>query len=271
MPCGRSVLAAYHRRFPKTGFEMSAARVLVVDDEPVVLELVSRMLSHKGYQVITTGSPRQALKIVRENPPIDVVVSDICMPEMQGPELVSEVTKISPQTARVLMTGGIVNPAEMPSGVQVLHKPFSLEVLISAIEAALARSAQLSNEFARARQERAQLRSQKEELLLECQEIIYDTRNTIQRSRALIEGQDGAPRKAVPSTGQESEVTTLTSREIEVLKLIVAGLTSKKIAHRLGIAFKTVVAHRSHIMTTLHIHNEVDLLRYAIRQKLIEP
>ena len=62
----------------------------------------------------------------------------------------------------------------------------------------------------------------------------------------------------------------LTPRETEVLKLIAEGLSSKQIAARLGIAFKTAVSHRTCIMDKLAIHEVAGLVRYAIAQKLIE-
>src|SRR5690242_3362370 len=66
----------------------------------------------------------------------------------------------------------------------------------------------------------------------------------------------------VSATGPEE---SLTSREVEVLKLIANGLSTKEIAHSLGIAFKTAACHRSRIMAKLDIHNVANLTRYAIR------
>ena len=63
----------------------------------------------------------------------------------------------------------------------------------------------------------------------------------------------------------------LTPRETEVLKLIAEGNSSKQITARLGISFKTVVSHRSRIMGKLGIHEVASLVRYAVREKLIEP
>jgi DNA-binding NarL/FixJ family response regulator len=80
----------------------------------------------------------------------------------------------------------------------------------------------------------------------------------------------GRPPQSLPQEPAAS-VEVLTSREIEVLKLIAEGLTTKKIAQQLGVSFKTVVAHKSHIMNKLDIHSSVLLTRYAIRRKLIEP
>jgi two-component system, NarL family, response regulator NreC len=58
---------------------------------------------------------------------------------------------------------------------------------------------------------------------------------------------------------------------MEVLKLIAGGNSSKQVARSLGISFKTAVCHRSRLMQKLDVHETASLVRYAIRQKLIEP
>jgi PAS domain S-box-containing protein len=63
----------------------------------------------------------------------------------------------------------------------------------------------------------------------------------------------------------------LTRRQREIVVLIATGKTNKEIAALLGIHFKTVVAHRSHIMRRLNIHETAGLTRYAIRKGLIQP
>jgi DNA-binding CsgD family transcriptional regulator len=65
--------------------------------------------------------------------------------------------------------------------------------------------------------------------------------------------------------GQHGTVDKLTSREVEVLKLIATGLSTKEIARSLGIAFKTAACHRSRIMAKLDIHDVANITRYAIR------
>ena len=54
---------------------------MVVDDDAMMLASVSRMLSRQGYEVLPASGPRQALEIVRTPPPIQLVVSDVEMPE----------------------------------------------------------------------------------------------------------------------------------------------------------------------------------------------
>ena len=63
----------------------------------------------------------------------------------------------------------------------------------------------------------------------------------------------------------------LTPRETEVLMLIAEGLTTKRISQQLGISFKTAACHRYRLMDKLDVHETAGLVRYAIRQKLIEP
>jgi DNA-binding CsgD family transcriptional regulator len=63
----------------------------------------------------------------------------------------------------------------------------------------------------------------------------------------------------------------LTAREIEVLCLIAEGCSTKQVAVRLGIAFKTAVSHRTRLMHKLEIHDAATLVRYAIGSGLITP
>ena len=63
----------------------------------------------------------------------------------------------------------------------------------------------------------------------------------------------------------------LTSRELQVLKLIATGLSSKEIAATLGIKFKTVVCHRTRVMQKLDLHGTAELTRYAVHHQLVPP
>ena len=74
---------------------------------------------------------------------------------------------------------------------------------------------------------------------------------------------------AHPQPDDRGADSVLTPREREVLRLIAAGQTSKEIAGTLGIAFKTAVCHRTHLMAKLGIHETAGLVRYAIRHGLV--
>jgi DNA-binding NtrC family response regulator len=123
--------------------EMATATVLVVDDDPLFLDAVSKSLSRNSYRLLIAHGPREALVIARHKSPIDVVISDVWMPTMSGPELVRTLAQIIPETAFILMTGGLVDSACTMPDVPHLRKPFSRVSLITAVEAAIARSVEL--------------------------------------------------------------------------------------------------------------------------------
>ena len=64
---------------------------------------------------------------------------------------------------------------------------------------------------------------------------------------------------------------SLTTREVDVLRLIAQGFSTKEIAQRLGISFKTVVCHRSHMHEKLGVHESASLVRFAVRCGLVPP
>ena len=70
---------------------------------------------------------------------------------------------------------------------------------------------------------------------------------------------------------RREELELLTPRELEVLKLIAEGHSSKEIATTLVLSIKTVESHRANILSKLGMRDRVDLTRYAIRRGLIEP
>ncbi|NNF03840.1 MAG: response regulator, partial [Rhodothermales bacterium] len=109
-----------------------AACVLVVDDEPMVRNVVERLLSLRGHTVISAGSGREALDLMKERE-FDIVFTDQGMPEMSGRELAHHIARSYPDTPIVLLTGDTdlaVDPAEIR---EVLRKPFRAEDLAAAI------------------------------------------------------------------------------------------------------------------------------------------
>lgn len=85
-------------------------------------------------------------------------------------------------------------------------------------------------------------------------------------SRVLLDSYLHPSHSAVPSAPRE-----LTPREREVVQLIAEGNSSKEIADRLGISEKTTETHRANLMRKLNIHSVSEIVRYAIRNRMIEP
>jgi PAS domain S-box-containing protein len=118
-------------------------RVLLVDDDPLVLEAISRLLARAGVSVAAHNSPTEALKAFESSPQaFDVVVSDISMPGMTGLELVSRLRRTDPRVPVILCTGyGGPDGAERAQSLGVhalLDKPVTARELRSAISSALA-------------------------------------------------------------------------------------------------------------------------------------
>lgn len=117
--------------------------ILLVEDEDPVRAVNSRALSARGYTVLEAASGLEALAIVRDNAqPIDLVVSDVVMPEMDGPSLLREVRKHQPHL-KVIFVSGYAEDAfrkNLPEGeaFNFLPKPFSLKQLVETVKKTMA-------------------------------------------------------------------------------------------------------------------------------------
>jgi DNA-binding NarL/FixJ family response regulator len=97
-------------------------------------------------------------------------------------------------------------------------------------------------------------------------ELRSDLRSTVKEIKARTEEALQVTANLVESSEQ---LQRLTERERSVLALIAGGYSSKQLAWRLGISFKTAICHRTHIMEKLNIHDAPGLTRFAIRHRLI--
>ncbi len=117
------------------------ATILLVEDEEAVRAFGARALKTRGYTVLEAGSGIEALEVAESNPgKIDLVVSDVVMPEMDGPTMFGELRKRG-ITAKVIFVSGYAEDAfarNLPEGEEFgfLPKPFSLKQLIEAVKAA---------------------------------------------------------------------------------------------------------------------------------------
>jgi two-component system, cell cycle sensor histidine kinase and response regulator CckA len=117
--------------------------VLVVDDEPIVLNLCRRMLEFGGYRVLTAGGGNEALQLLQGNTQrIDLALLDVIMPAMNGIELANLLRQASPGI-RIVLTSGF-GPKEIgrvagdAQPYRIIWKPFKTESLVRMIENALA-------------------------------------------------------------------------------------------------------------------------------------
>jgi CheY-like chemotaxis protein len=110
-------------------------RVLVVDDEPLVLELTRSHLEELGWQVLTASGAGEALRMLAPDQRIDLLITDVQMPRMNGYEL-AEHAKRMHRDLKIILASGL----ETARGLPLLRKPFSREQLAAAIYQATRRS-----------------------------------------------------------------------------------------------------------------------------------
>jgi signal transduction histidine kinase/FixJ family two-component response regulator len=125
---------------------METPTIFVVDDEPGIALLCSRLLTRAGYKAETQTNPREAIEYLKENK-IDLLLVDIRMPEVDGFEVIQHAQRLQPDAAVLIMTGhGTVETAirALRQGVDgLILKPFSKgSELIDAVKLALADSQQ---------------------------------------------------------------------------------------------------------------------------------
>jgi PAS domain S-box-containing protein len=112
--------------------------ILVVEDEPAVLDYIVELLSHLNYQVLPAGDGETALKYLRDtNVTIDLMLSDVVMPDMHGREVAEQARQIRPDLKVLFMTGypqnAIVHQGRLEPGFQLIQKPLSEGQLASRI------------------------------------------------------------------------------------------------------------------------------------------
>jgi signal transduction histidine kinase/CheY-like chemotaxis protein len=116
--------------------------ILLVEDEPAVRALARRVLVRAGYTVLESSSPSDALRLAREHcPTIGLVVTDVVMPEMSGPELTEKITAVCPGVRVLYMSGYAADDAIgrglTDSDTLLLQKPFSAQQLVEHVRSAL--------------------------------------------------------------------------------------------------------------------------------------
>ena len=114
--------------------EQDGYRILLVDDEPMVLEVSSLMLDSLGHQVTACSDPEEALRAFKENPEqFDLVIVDMMMPHMTGKELYLALKEIKPDVIVAISSGYQMNESNqdlMAVGIKgFIIKPFSLDNL----------------------------------------------------------------------------------------------------------------------------------------------
>jgi DNA-binding NtrC family response regulator len=109
--------------------------ILVVDDEAAIRVLLCHALQRNGFSAMEAGSGQEAITVVEQcGQPLEVLVSDVVMPGMSGPELARNLGSRCPGLKVILMSGYTDDPPNMEPGWEFLQKPFSPATLCDKLQ-----------------------------------------------------------------------------------------------------------------------------------------
>lgn len=129
--------------------EAPLTRILVIDDEELVLATLSAMLEENGYEVLEAGDGKEALRLLRmaslrereqEGGMPKVVITDMNMPERDGTQMIVDLRRLHPELRIIAISGSgrdLLNMAETLGADRILQKPFELEKLLETVRSLL--------------------------------------------------------------------------------------------------------------------------------------
>jgi CheY-like chemotaxis protein len=124
---------------PKAGTQT----ILVVDDEKGLRELAKRMLERQGYTVLIAGDAAEAFRLADDHPSIDLLLTDVVMPGLSGPEMTRQLLAGRPSLKVIYMSGytddAILEHDILKPGIAFLNKPFTGQTLGNKIREVLER------------------------------------------------------------------------------------------------------------------------------------
>ena len=117
--------------------------ILLVEDEPMILDITKTMLEHQGYTVQAAATPGEAIRLAREHAgEIHLLMTDVVMPEMNGRDLAKNLLSLYPNIKRLFMSGYTANVIAhhgvLDEGVQFIQKPFTVQTLAAKVREVLA-------------------------------------------------------------------------------------------------------------------------------------
>jgi DNA-binding NarL/FixJ family response regulator len=218
---------------------MKKTRILLVDDHHIVRRGVAGVIedARPEWEVCGEASTgREAVAAAASLKP-DVVVMDISMPDMNGLEATREILKNNPGTEVLILSvhesDQIVHDVLAAGARGYILKQDAGTELIAALEA------------------------------VRLHRVFF----TARVSEVVLSGYLG---RAAAGTLPDAPFSRLSPREIQIVQLVAESKSNKEVSNLLHLSVKTVESHRAHIMEKLGIHSVTELVRYAIRNNIVE-
>jgi DNA-binding NarL/FixJ family response regulator len=238
----------------------SAVKVLVVDDQPLIVEELCEFLESSGYRCVPCESSTQAIERFTQDPDIGLVLCDLHMPDMDGIQLVQELQRLSGRhrAFEAIMLTGRADKQDVIKALRAgiadyYQKPIDLDELLEGL--------QRQEVSLQERQKEVQLGhlNQKLQYLSESIDDLYQDLDKVRRSpRASSE-----PGDFVVSQADQEEMPSifnqLSPRQLDVARLVGKGQTNYQIACELGITENTVKLYVSQVLRLTHMHNRTQL------------
>jgi two-component system, NarL family, response regulator NreC len=215
---------------------MHLARILIADDHEVVREGIRALIEHEpGWQVCgVAANGLEAVHMAKKMKP-RVVVLDMSMPDLDGLEALREIKRALPSTEVVIFSAHhsekVIEQLFEAGAKSYIQKSDAGRYLVAAIKS---------------------LAEHKPFFTREISQILFA------KFTDAPDNTDGQQR-------------TLTSREREVVRLLAKGTSNKEIAAILGISVRTAETHRAALMRKLGLDSLAGVVRYAIRNNIVEP
>jgi DNA-binding NarL/FixJ family response regulator len=214
---------------------MSAFRILIADDHEVVRRGIRALIEgHTGWEVCAEATDgREAVEKAVELHP-DVVLLDVGMPNLNGLDAARQILAANPRTRVLILTmhdsEQIVREVLEVGARGFLLKTDAARDLVAAVEALQRRTTFFTSSVA---------------------EIVLNGYLNRRGDDRLVRDR-------------------LTAREREVVQLLAEGKTSKEVAVALKLSVKTAETHRTNVMRKLDLHSVADLVRYAVRNNIVQ-
>jgi two-component system, NarL family, response regulator NreC len=214
---------------------MRPLRILLADDHDLIRRGLRMLLeSHPDWTICAEACTGQEAVVKSEELKPDIAILDITMPDVSGIEAAGRILKASPNTEILIFSAH--------SSDRLIQ-----EILDAGIRGYISKS-------------------DSDHDLIRAVEILANHKPFIgSRATDLVLGR-------LDRKGQASKIPAhLTSREHEVVQMLSEGKTNKEAASILGISAKTIETHRANVMRKLGLHTAGQLVRYAVRNQIIEP
>jgi DNA-binding NarL/FixJ family response regulator len=217
---------------------MEKIKIILVDDHNIVRDGIKSLLQNeKDMEVIAEASCYSELKDVLLKWEPDLILMDISLPDMSGIEITKILTCDYP-AIKILMLSMYINDEFIMSAINAgasgyIPKNTTKRELLKAIRTVFS-------------------------------EGLYFTPHV---SNLIVKNVIKGARQEVKSIEKEN---TLSIRELEILKLFAEGFSNHEIADKLFISSRTVESHKNHIMQKLDLKSPVEMVKYAIKNKMVE-